>query len=452
MDVASSPAKRRVLAALDPNASSPKAPQHTGLKQPTTKPLPAVIVHELDVARKRPLPEQQLQLQLQQQQPAMRPPSHADHASNRDIEEPARKRPCLQDDSSREVTVNAMAQPEPEQSPMSSSSTISERHSSVSPLDRDHDTSCSVFDASAIDTSQATTLTEPDHLDPQPATAAPNASAGAGAGRIPRRPGPARVLTREEAREKAEILRLRLGLANYKVRTGQTDVPLEQLQVRPLPPLSFGAGRSSSSSSGSSSSSSSSNSGGRSGLQRVAAAASAAAAAAAAVAAAVSAPARPGAPSKAPAQWMWRQTGSNHTSSRPHQQHTGVSGSDGGAALATSRRLLPAAPLRRPGSEEERSSHDEDVAMDDVMVDLTRDGAGDNDDDENEQDEDGIALPRLPSLPPAATAKTESAIAPRRLYSGGDSGGGGGNTAGARLASSGLLGGAASGLLSLSRG
>lgn len=35
--------------------------------------------------------------------------------------------------------------------------------------------------------------------------------------------------------QKAEILRLRLGLANYKLRTGQTDVPLEQLQVRPLP-------------------------------------------------------------------------------------------------------------------------------------------------------------------------------------------------------------------------
>lgn len=35
--------------------------------------------------------------------------------------------------------------------------------------------------------------------------------------------------------QKAEILRLRLGLANYKVRTGQTDVPLELLQMRPLP-------------------------------------------------------------------------------------------------------------------------------------------------------------------------------------------------------------------------
>ena len=39
-------------------------------------------------------------------------------------------------------------------------------------------------------------------------------------------------LTREQARRRAEVLRLRLGLAGYKVRTGQQDVPLERLQVR----------------------------------------------------------------------------------------------------------------------------------------------------------------------------------------------------------------------------
>lgn len=43
-----------------------------------------------------------------------------------------------------------------------------------------------------------------------------------------------RRLTRSQS---AEILRLRLGLANYKVRTGQTDVPLERLEVRPIPGL-----------------------------------------------------------------------------------------------------------------------------------------------------------------------------------------------------------------------
>ena len=35
--------------------------------------------------------------------------------------------------------------------------------------------------------------------------------------------------------QKAEILKLRLGLANYKLRTGQADVPLDQLQMRPMP-------------------------------------------------------------------------------------------------------------------------------------------------------------------------------------------------------------------------
>ena len=37
--------------------------------------------------------------------------------------------------------------------------------------------------------------------------------------------------------QKAEILRLRLGLASYKLKTGQTDLPLDQLQMRPLPGL-----------------------------------------------------------------------------------------------------------------------------------------------------------------------------------------------------------------------
>ena len=35
--------------------------------------------------------------------------------------------------------------------------------------------------------------------------------------------------------QKAEILRLRLGLASYKVRTGQTSVPLADLVAKPLP-------------------------------------------------------------------------------------------------------------------------------------------------------------------------------------------------------------------------
>ncbi|KAH7162311.1 hypothetical protein B0J13DRAFT_535624 [Dactylonectria estremocensis] len=82
----------------------------------------------------------------------------------------------------------------------------------------------SLFDTSANDASWATTTTEPDSA---PATAA------AALERIPfTRP---RALTREQAREKAEIIRLRLSLANYKVRTGQTSVPLADLQRRPMP-------------------------------------------------------------------------------------------------------------------------------------------------------------------------------------------------------------------------
>ncbi|KAL7819345.1 hypothetical protein V8C44DRAFT_317777 [Trichoderma aethiopicum] len=70
----------------------------------------------------------------------------------------------------------------------------------------------SLFDSSTMTTTTTTT-------EPTPAT----------------RP---RALTREQAREKAEILRLRLGLAGYKLRTGQTSVPLSELKHKPLPPPS----------------------------------------------------------------------------------------------------------------------------------------------------------------------------------------------------------------------
>ncbi|EFQ27024.1 hypothetical protein CGRA01v4_08038 [Colletotrichum graminicola] len=90
------------------------------------------------------------------------------------------------------------------------------RNRSASP-----DTS-SVFDNSAMDTSQENTtmLTEPDAE--QTARAQPPAR-------------PRRLLTREEARQKARILRLKLGLANYKLQTGQENVPLDRLEVKPRP-------------------------------------------------------------------------------------------------------------------------------------------------------------------------------------------------------------------------
>lgn len=77
----------------------------------------------------------------------------------------------------------------------------------------------SVFDNSAVDVTTATCTTELDAEVPPPSP--------------PRLRRP--TLTREEARQKAEILRLRLGLAGYKLRTGQENVPLERLQVRRIP-------------------------------------------------------------------------------------------------------------------------------------------------------------------------------------------------------------------------
>ncbi|CAM1505256.1 Fc.00g108930.m01.CDS01 [Cosmosporella sp. VM-42] len=83
----------------------------------------------------------------------------------------------------------------------------------------------SVFDTSGNDASWATAATEVDVAE-----------------RVipPRR---TRGMTREEAREKAEILRLRLSLANYKLRTGQTNIPLADLQPKPLPQRTLGADR-----------------------------------------------------------------------------------------------------------------------------------------------------------------------------------------------------------------
>ncbi|KAI1154653.1 hypothetical protein F4825DRAFT_410732 [Nemania diffusa] len=86
----------------------------------------------------------------------------------------------------------------------------------------------SVFDNSTIDNSQVTVISEPDV---ETAAAPAPALAPAVTETRPRQGS----MTREEARQKAEILRLRLGLASYKVKTNQADVPLEKLQVRPIP-------------------------------------------------------------------------------------------------------------------------------------------------------------------------------------------------------------------------
>ncbi|EFX00111.1 Nrm2 [Grosmannia clavigera kw1407] len=80
------------------------------------------------------------------------------------------------------------------------------RHCSMSPCPS------SVFDNSGIiEISQTTNVTEPNVQ----ATRATE----------PHTP------TREQSRRRAEILKLRLGLASYKLRTGQVSVPLDQLRI-----------------------------------------------------------------------------------------------------------------------------------------------------------------------------------------------------------------------------
>ncbi|KAK4244175.1 hypothetical protein C7999DRAFT_17542 [Corynascus novoguineensis] len=236
---ASSPTKRRVLGALDPNACSPnKARRHEG----NNKLLSFAPQYTSPVKAKPVAPRQALttitspsRLPSLSASPSGTPereegtksrkrrsPSPAtvdpvpEIAATRALEEAAEggeraaKRACL--DGAREDG----------RSPPSSTSTArtvgSTRPRSASP-----DTP-SVFDNSAVDNSQVTILTEPDATGPAPAP-------GLAAAPLPA-PRTRPRLTREQAREKAEILRLRLGLASYKVRTGQTDVPLDRLEAR----------------------------------------------------------------------------------------------------------------------------------------------------------------------------------------------------------------------------
>ncbi|RSM03098.1 hypothetical protein CEP52_007572 [Fusarium oligoseptatum] len=84
----------------------------------------------------------------------------------------------------------------------------------------------SVFDTSANDASWATAATENDAVPARTSTSAPASPAPTSRG----------TLTRQQVRQRAETLRLRLSLANYKLRTGQTAVPLSELQRRPLLP------------------------------------------------------------------------------------------------------------------------------------------------------------------------------------------------------------------------
>ncbi|RYP09256.1 hypothetical protein DL765_008521 [Monosporascus sp. GIB2] len=196
-----SPNKRRVLRAIDANTRSPTTAVSRALasKHDAIKPrLSVASARVLSEGNKRPLAAEL------QEAPGQTAEGHR-----------AAKKPCLpsaEDDQSprQEADDDVPAEQTPQET---------EQQRSVSPADS------SIFDSSAHDISQSTVMTEPD------------AEGATGvAGPLPAAPPSPqrRPMTREEARQKAEVLRLRLGLASYKVRTGQTDVPLERLQVRPL--------------------------------------------------------------------------------------------------------------------------------------------------------------------------------------------------------------------------
>ena len=122
----------------------------------------------------------------------------------------------------------------------------SERSRSHSPDTTASASASSIFDTSAGDASWATTATDVD-ADRAAAvtTAAPPVGLTREQAREVRRPRalcpPRRVsrLTNQPtpSLQKAQILRLRLSLASYKLRTGQTAVPLADLQPVPLPAL-----------------------------------------------------------------------------------------------------------------------------------------------------------------------------------------------------------------------
>ncbi|KAI0005698.1 hypothetical protein F4779DRAFT_597743 [Xylariaceae sp. FL0662B] len=181
-----SPHKRRVLAPLDINTRSPSS---TILRGPASK--PGVTKPQIPTALdKRPLDEDiSQQLQVAKKPRISNEDERRPRTSHKDnVPRNSHNHNCDDDDDDDGSRLARSYSPD----------------------------EWSIFDGAAIDTSQATTITEPDR-EANPL--------------IPSRRA---AMTRGETREKAEILRLRLGLASYKLRTGQIDVPLERLVIKPL--------------------------------------------------------------------------------------------------------------------------------------------------------------------------------------------------------------------------
>lgn len=197
--MASTPTKRRALAPLDANANSPAVSRSLSAK-------PASGLPELGLPPNTPTSKRS-----SQQQPLAR-------------EEPPAKKLCISP---------APAPPTPRTRAPSNYQIETRPAPELPPSPEDP----SIFDSSAADLSAVTTTTEPDataavpeHTPPQqhPPPSQPPPP-------VPPPASRSRPLAREQARQKAEVLRLRLGLARYKLQTGQEDVPLERLERRPLP-------------------------------------------------------------------------------------------------------------------------------------------------------------------------------------------------------------------------
>ncbi|KAI1766042.1 hypothetical protein GGR53DRAFT_238495 [Hypoxylon sp. FL1150] len=198
-----SPSKRRVLGSVDVNSRTPGAiSKFSDMSKSQVAPIP-LNRNDFGTA-KRPLNQESI-CQPQQYQ----------------LEQPAKRRRVSVDNDDARPDV-ASGEHGDEESSNYRDATNHDDYDVENQQPDSPDEESSMFDNSAIDTSQDTMITEPDAemLAPVPPLLSP-----------PRRQP---SMTREEARRKAEKLRLRLGLASYKVRTGQTDVPLERLQVKPL--------------------------------------------------------------------------------------------------------------------------------------------------------------------------------------------------------------------------
>ncbi|ROT36016.1 hypothetical protein SODALDRAFT_328403 [Sodiomyces alkalinus F11] len=228
---ATSPAKRRALAPLDANAISPnpklnaKAPLQKLQLPPRSpfglkRPLQVVGLGE-NIRVKKP---------CQEPQPRSQPLPISTNERLRYIAMPATAAGQHEDDVRERETVPTVRFPSDHHQTQEQQRPESQSHPATSQQDRSvSPDASSVFDNSVTetshDTSQDTTITEPDSTQ--------QGSAYQPSILQPRRSTP--PMTREEARQKVESLRLRLGLANYKLQTGQADIPLERLQAKPMP-------------------------------------------------------------------------------------------------------------------------------------------------------------------------------------------------------------------------